>query len=60
MAMKIVYRARQFIGRHSCIDSEETVCIRNAWEDGGLIYGYKDRFNVVAISKESILSMEEV
>ena len=41
-------------------DHEETVLIDRTFKSGGLLYGYKDRFNVVSIPIEDILSIEEV
>ena len=58
--MIVKYRVRRFIDRFTCIDTEATVHLLRAWKSGGLLYGYKDRFNVVSIAKDDILSIEEV
>ena len=36
-----------------------TVYLVKAWKSGGILYGYKDRFNTVAISIEDIVSIEQ-
>ena len=41
------------------IDKEVTISLLKAWEVGGLLYGYRDRFNVVSISKEDIIRIEK-
>lgn len=38
-------------------DYLQRVTLRKTWESGGLLYGYKDRFNVVCIPKEDIVSI---
>ncbi len=41
------------------IDHERTVYLDRTWEIGGLLYGYRDRFNVMSIPKEDIIKIEE-
>jgi hypothetical protein len=41
------------------IDTEKTVNLIKSWEVGGLLYGYKNQFEVVSIAKEDIISIEE-
>ena len=41
------------------IDTEKTVNLIKVWEVGGLLYGYKNQFEVVSIAKEDIISIEE-
>ena len=41
------------------IDHVRTVNVGRTWETGGLLYGYVDRFNVVVIAKEDIISIEQ-
>ena len=55
----ITYRVRTFIDRFRCIDRENKITLFRTWESGGLLYGYKDRFNVVTIAKEDIISIVE-
>lgn len=55
---RITYRERRFIDKFCCIDTKHTINLYKTWEVGNLIYGYKDRFNVVCISKEDIISTE--
>ena len=40
-------------------DHEVTIYLFKAWRSGGILYGYKDRFNTVAISMEDIISIEQ-
>lgn len=40
-------------------DHEVTVYLWKAWKSGGLLYGYRDRFNVVSIALEDIISIEQ-
>lgn len=53
--MKITYlvRGREFdfkrIGDHN-----ETITLFRCWVSGGLLYGYRDRYNVVSIPVEDI------
>ncbi|MBR5316028.1 MAG: hypothetical protein IKU44_04475 [Firmicutes bacterium] len=56
--MLVTYRERTMIDRFTCIDRLRQVRLLKSWEVGGLLYGYKDRFNVVSIEKEMIESIE--
>lgn len=40
-------------------DHLETVNLYRTWNAGGLLYGYKDRFNIVCIAQEDIVSIIE-
>lgn len=40
-------------------DHLETVDLFRCWRSGGLLYGYKDRFNVVVIPYEDITEIVE-
>ena len=40
-------------------DHVVTVYLVKAWKSGGLLYGYRDRFNVVSIALEDIISIEQ-
>lgn len=42
-----------------CGDHLERVTLWKTWKVGGLLYGYRDRFNVVAIPQEDIVSIIE-
>lgn len=57
--MKIRYRERHYIGDYRCIDTEHVIYLQKCWNIGGLLYGYKDRFNVVAIAMEDVLEIVE-
>lgn len=39
------------------IDHERTITLYNTWKVGGLLYGYRDRFNVVTIPLEDIIEV---
>jgi hypothetical protein len=58
--LKLVVRERRFLDKYRCIDTQREVCFDRYFWSGNILYGYRDRFNVVAIAKEDILSMEEV
>lgn len=40
-------------------DTTRKVKIYRPWTVGGLLYGYRDQFNIICISKEDIISIEE-
>jgi len=50
-------RVHNFIRFGDCV---RTVYISRTFESGGLLYGYTDRFNVISISKEDIISIEDI
>ena len=41
------------------IDHERTVTIYKSYKSGNILYGYIDRFNIISISIEDILKIEE-
>lgn len=57
--MKVTYRVRTFIDKYRCIDREATVYLYKAWWHGNILYGYVDRYNVKAISKDDVIKIEE-
>lgn len=56
--MKVYYRERNYIGDYKAIDTEKAVTLNNSWIVGGLLYGYKNRFEIVAISREDVLHID--
>lgn len=56
--MKVYYRERNYIGDYKAIDTEKSITIERAWNVGGLLYGYKNRFEVVAVSREDVLRVD--
>ena len=56
--MKVYYRERNYIGDYKAIDTEKSITIDRAWNVGGLLYGYKNRFEVVAVSREDVLRVD--
>ena len=58
--MKVTYLEKGPEGNYKRFgDHEVTVYLVKAWKSGGILYGYKDRFNTVAISIEDIVSIEQ-
>lgn len=55
----IKYRERHFIDRFKCYDIERTVKLIYTWQVLGIIYGYKNQFETVAISTDDIISITE-
>jgi len=56
--MFVVYIQRQQRDRYSCIDRVKTVNLERTFESGDLLYGYIDRFNIVSIDKDMIISID--
>ena len=56
--IKVKYRVRTFTSRFTCYDREETTYLLKPWRVGGVLYGYRDRFNVIALSDDDIISIE--
>lgn len=56
--MFIAYIQRQQIDHYKCVDRVKTVNLERTFESGGLLYGYINRFNVVSIEKEMIISID--
>lgn len=57
---KILYRERRFIDRFSCVDTARLITLYRTFTKGGLLYGYCDRFNIVAIALEDIISITDI
>ena len=57
-AYLITYRERRFIDKFTCIDTKKQVKLHNLWKVNGLIYGYKDRFNIISLSGDDIIKIE--
>lgn len=60
MAYKITYIEKGIPCDFKRIDHIRKVTLSRIFYSGGLLYGYKDRFNVMSIAKEDIIEMEEV
>lgn len=52
--MVITYREREFIDKYRCIDTPRKIRLFNTWIVGGLLYGYKNQFEVVTIPLDMI------
>lgn len=57
--MLVVYRERNMVEPFKCIDVEKQVHLERMWFHGNILYGYKDRFNTVAIAKEDIICIKD-
>lgn len=57
--MKVTYIKRGKPFDYKRIDRERSVYLYKSWRSGGLLYGYVDRFNIVTIEIDSIISIEE-
>lgn len=56
--MFVAYIQRQQRDRYSCIDRVKTVNLERTFESGNLLYGYIDRFNIISIEKDMIISID--
>ena len=57
--MKVTYLEKGVPFDYKRIDHERAVNLYNPWRSGGLLYGYKNEFEVIAIAIEDIISIEE-
>lgn len=57
--MIVKYRERRTVAPFKCIDDEKQVYLKRLWWHGNILYGYKDQFNTVAISKEDIICIKD-
>lgn len=55
--MIIKYRERIFIDRYKCIDVIKEINANRMFESGGLLYVYKDRYNIMTIAKEDVIEI---
>ena len=60
MTYKITYIEKGIPRDFKRIDTIRKVTLHECFEHGGLLYGYRDRFNVMSIAMEDIVEMEEV
>lgn len=58
--MIIKYKKRIFIDKYRCIDVIKEINAIRTFESGGLLYVYKDRYNIVTISKEDVIEIERI
>lgn len=57
--MQITYIEKGAQHDYKRVDTVRTVYLERPWKTGGLLYGYKDRFNVMCIAMEDIVEMSE-
>lgn len=57
--MKVTYKERYYTDRYTCIDYLRTVYLRKHWRVGGLLYGYINQFQTMAIPADMITKIEE-
>ena len=60
MVALVTYWERGVIHDFKRVDTKKVVLLMKAWWQGNLLYGYKDMFNVMSISREDIIAIEEV
>lgn len=56
--MKVTYIERIMRDRFSCVDRVRTITLYKAWNEGGLVYGYKYRYNIVTLDRAMILEID--
>lgn len=56
--MKITYLEKGRVFDYKRIDQIKTVTLYRTFESGGLLYGYKNQFEIVCIAKEDIIKKE--
>lgn len=56
MKIKYIVRGREFDFKRVG-DYTAEITLFKCWECGGLLYGYRDRFNIVSICKSDIISI---
>lgn len=57
---RIIYKELKEIGNFKAIETIHTVTLSRCFTSGGLLYGYRDRYNIVTIERSNIISIEEV
>lgn len=57
---KVYYRDRFQIDSWRVRDVSRSVVLSRCWFAGGLLYGWRDRFNVVTLSRDLIDSIEDL
>lgn len=57
---KIHFRERVRIDSWRVRDVSRSVVLRGCWFSGGLLYGWRDRFNVVSLSSDQIDSIDDL
>ena len=56
--MKITYIDKGPVFDFKRIDTVKTITLYKTWKSSGLLYGYKDRFNIVCLAMEDIINTE--
>lgn len=56
--MTIEYAERHSIDKYTCYDTKRKINIYRTFQNGSLLYGYIDRFNVVSIDIDMIISID--
>lgn len=54
--MLIRYLERQMTGQFKCIDYPVEIELFNTFEQGGLLYGYRNQYDLRSIDKDMIIS----
>ena len=56
--MIIEYVERRNIDKYTCYDTKRKINIHGTFQNGSLLYGYIDRFNIVSIDIDMIISID--
>lgn len=56
--MTIEYAERCNIDKYTCYDTKRKINIYRTFQNSSLLYGYVDRFNVVSIDIDMIISID--
>jgi len=58
--MIIKYKERIYLDRYRCIDIVREVNAIKTFQSGGLLYVYKDRYNIMTIEKNNVIEIERI
>jgi hypothetical protein len=58
--MKITYIEKGPVFDFKRVDKIKTITLYRTFESGGLLYGYKNQFEIVCIAKEDIIKMGDI
>lgn len=57
---KVCFRERVQIDSWRVRDVARSVVLRGCWFSGGLLYGWRDQFNVVTLSRDFVDSIDDL
>ncbi len=56
--MIIRYKERIYIDSYRCIDTIKEINAIRTFQSGGLLYIYRDRYNIMTIEKNNVIEIE--